>query len=93
MLTTRHSSPRWELLWWTQIAAHLSGWLASLKAANKLSQHLTLQGSLQPFLPCAMLGAFWGLRGCVHQRVIVSVQGKTVAVPGGMSRMICASAG
>lgn len=58
MLTIRHSSPRWELLWWMQIAAHLSGWLASPKTASKLSQHLTLQGSLQPFVPCAMLGVF-----------------------------------
>lgn len=60
MLATRHSSPRWELIWWTAIAAHVSGCLASPKAANKLAQHLTLQGSLQPFMPCAVLGVFWG---------------------------------
>lgn len=73
MLATRHNSPRWELLGWTEIAAHLSDCLATPKAADRLSQHLILQGS---FLPRAILGAFWGLRGCVYQRPIVKCLGK-----------------
>lgn len=51
-------------------------------------------GQLAAFLALCHAGSVLGAEGlCPPERPIVSVQGKTVAVPGGVSRMICASAG
>lgn len=51
-------------------------------------------GQLAAFCALCYAGSVLGAEGlCPPARPIVNVQGKSVVLPGGVSRMICASAG